>query len=164
MPAYLSLPDNLGGGGPNARTTSAVVIVMQVGRWFGYVTFGFISDALGRKTTYVAYLLAASAVLVTYGTLRRSLPLLIPGPFVAFFGTGYFTGFGAVSAEQYRKKVRATAQGITNNSGRIVSALSPSLVGSFAERHGFAGAFAMVASAFVIAAICWFWIPEPRRT
>ena len=23
--------------------------------WFGYVTFGFVSDAIGRKRTYVIY-------------------------------------------------------------------------------------------------------------
>ena len=32
------------------------VFAMQIGMWFGYVTFGFISDALGRKRTYVGYL------------------------------------------------------------------------------------------------------------
>ena len=37
---------------------SGLVIAMQVGMWFGYVTFGFISDALGRKRTYVIYLLS----------------------------------------------------------------------------------------------------------
>ena len=34
---------------PDAYTMSAFVIAMQVGMWFGYVTFGFVSDAIGRK-------------------------------------------------------------------------------------------------------------------
>ena len=31
------------------------VIVMQTGMWLGYVTFGFIADAFGRKRSYVAF-------------------------------------------------------------------------------------------------------------
>ena len=69
--------------------------------WFGYVTFGFISDAVGRKRTYVVYLLTAAALMAAYATSRQPLVLLVLGPFVAFFGTGYFTGFGAVTAEIY---------------------------------------------------------------
>ena len=52
---------------------------------------------------------------------RRSL-LLVLGPFVAFFATGYFSGFGAVTAEIYPTAIRATAQGFTYNIGRARSA------------------------------------------
>jgi hypothetical protein len=31
------------------------------------------------------------------------------GPLVAFFGTGYFSGFGALTAEIYPTSIRATA-------------------------------------------------------
>ncbi len=38
--------------------------------------------------------------------------LLLLGPFVAFFGTGYYSGLGAVTAEIYPTDIRATAQGL----------------------------------------------------
>ena len=44
------------------------------------------------------------------------------GPLVAFFGTGYYSGFGAVIAELYPTSVRATAAGVCYNIGRIASA------------------------------------------
>ena len=59
------------------------------------------------------------------------------GPLVAFFGTGYYSGFGAVVAELYPTAVRATAAGVCYNTGRIASAAAPFVVGSLAATRGF---------------------------
>jgi MFS family permease len=162
IPAYLSLPLERGGMGLPAATMAAFVVVMQVGMWLGYVTFGFVSDAFGRKPTYVVYLLAASGLMWTYAVTRDATTLLLLGPFVAFFGTGYFSGFGAITAELYPTAIRATAQGFTYNIGRIASALAPFVVGSLATTRGFSAALSVAASAFLVAAAVWIWIPETR--
>jgi MFS family permease len=162
MPAYLSLPAGRGGIGLSAAAMSAFVFTMQVGMWFGYVTFGFIVGLLGRKRTYVLYLVIAAALVAFYGGTRNAVVLLLLGPFVAFFGTGYFSGFGAVTAEIYPTRIRATAQGFTYNVGRLASATAPYLVGSFAESRGFGTAFGLTALAFLLAAATWVWIPETR--
>ena len=141
---------------------SILIMVNQVGMWFGYVTFGYISDALGRKKTYVAYLLTAAALLSLYATTKQPLLLLALGPFVAFFATGYYSGFGAVTAEIYPTDVRATAQGFTYNIGRLASAFAPFTVASLADSHGFGVAFLISALAFVLAAVFWIWIPETK--
>ena len=160
VPAYLSLPVAQGGIGLSAYAMSALVVAMQVGMWFGYVTFGFISDAIGRKRVYVAYLIVASVLLPLYGFEKDPMVLLALGPFVAFFGTGYFSGFGALTAEIYPTSIRATAQGFTYNIGRIASAAAPFTVGSLAESRGFTAAFAVTGAAFFFAALAWIWIPE----
>ena len=67
--------------------------------------------------------------------------LLALGPFVAFFGTGYFSGFGAVAAEIFPTSIRATALGVTYNSGRLLSAVAPFVIGTLAQRRGFGAAF-----------------------
>ncbi|MGE5359223.1 MAG: MFS transporter [Bacteroidales bacterium] len=162
VPAYLGLPTDQGGVGLSPRAMSALVIVMQVGTWFGYVTFGIIGDRFGRKRTYVTYLLAAAVLLTSYGMTRQPLVLLALGPFVAFFATGYFSGFGAVTAEIYPTDVRATAQGFTYNIGRLASAAAPFTVASLAQSRGFGFAFAVAASAFLLAAVFWIWIPETK--
>jgi MFS family permease len=162
VPAYLSLPTSQGGVGLTSTAMSVVVIVMQVGMWFGYVTFGFVSDSIGRKRTYITYLLVASALLLLYGTTRTPLLLLILGPFVAFFGTGYYTGFAAVTAEIYDTRIRSTAQGFTYNAGRVASAVAPFTVGSLAQKHGFGAAFAVGALSFLLATFFWIWIPETK--
>ena len=160
IPAYLSLARSQGGIGLGDWLTSSLVFFMQFGMWLGYLTFGFISDSFGRKKTYIIYLLAASVLVFVYSSLSSPLLLFFLGPFVAFFGTGYFSGFGALTAELYPTRIRATLQGFTYNIGRIVSALAPLAIGSLAEEKGFGTAFLLASGAFIIAAIFWFWIPE----
>ena len=163
VPAYLRLPATEGGIGLSSSTMSLFVMAMQVGMWFGYVSFGFIADGIGRKRAYVLFVLLASILLPVYGLIREPVLLLVLGPIVAFFGTGYFSGFGALTAELYPTHVRATAQGFTYNAGRIASAAAPFVVGSLAATSGFAVAFLVTGSAFLAAAIAWIWIPETGR-
>jgi MFS family permease len=130
--------------------------------WLGYVSFGWLADAFGRRRTYVTYLLVAAALVPVYAAVRHPAALLVLGPLVAFFGTGYFSGFGAVTAELFPTSIRATAQGLTYNVGRGVSAVAPIVVGALADRTGLAGAFSLTSLAYLIAALLWVWIPETR--
>jgi MFS family permease len=163
VPAYLRLPVARGGIGLSSTTMSLFVIAMQVGMWFGYVTFGFVADAIGRKRTYVIYVLGAALLLPLYGILRAPVALLLLGPFVAFFGTGYFSGLGAVVSELYPTTVRATAAGFCYNVGRIASAAAPYTIGRVAETNGFGVAFTITGAAFLLAALMWIGIPETKN-
>ena len=163
VPAYLNLPTDRGGIGLSSSAMSWFVIAMQVGMWLGYVSFGYIADAIGRKRTYVVFVLMASLLLPLYGNLRQPLLLLLLGPFVAFFGTGYFSGFGAVIAELYPTSIRATAAGVGYNVGRIASAAAPFVVGSMAGTRGFGVAFAITGAAFFLAALAWVGIPDTQN-
>jgi MFS family permease len=162
LPGFLSASSSAGGIGLSATSMSWFIIAMQVGMWFGYVTFGYISDVVGRKRAYVGYLVTAGALIAIYASLRSPTALLFLGPFVAFFATGYFSGFGAVTAEIYPTTIRATAQGFTYNLGRIASAAAPFTVGTLAQTRGYDAALSTTSVAFVLAAILWFWIPETR--
>jgi len=159
VPAYLNLPPERGGVGLSSSAMSWFVMFMQVGMWFGYISFGYIADAVGRKPAYILFVLMAAVLLPIYGVLREPWMLLLLGPFVAFFGTGYFSGFGAVIAELYPTSVRATAAGVGYNVGRIASAVAPFVVGSMAGTQGFGVAFAIVGAAFLGAALMWLGIP-----
>ncbi|SFS00337.1 Predicted arabinose efflux permease, MFS family [Granulicella pectinivorans] len=162
VPAYLSLPAARGGLGLSAHAMSYTVIAMQGGMWFGYISFGFLADALGRKRCYIVFLITAAALMFLYGHLHTPLLLLILGPFLAFFGTGYFTGFAAVTSEIFETGIRATGMGFAYNTGRIASAIAPFAVGSMAQQHGFGAAFGVAGLAFLAAACCWIWIPETK--
>jgi MFS family permease len=163
VPGYLALEPERGGIGLSSSAMSWFVIAMQVGMWVGYVSFGFIADAIGRKKTYVMFVLAASVLLPLYGFLKTPVILLALGPLVSFFGTGYYSGFGAVVVELYPTEVRATAAGVCYNTGRIASAAAPFIVGSLAASGGFFAAFAVTGVAFLLAAVMWIWIPETRN-
>ena len=162
IPAYLGLPAEQGGMGLSVVKTSTWIIVMQVGMWLGYVSFGFICDWIGRKKTYIIYLFAAAALVILYSSVRQNTALLLLGPLVAFFGTGYFSGFGTITAEIFPTRIRASAQGFTYNIGRGLSALAPFTIGALAKGHGLALAFYLTAGFFLFSALTAFALPETR--
>jgi MFS family permease len=162
LPSYLKSPASQGGADLTSAATTGYLFVMQAGMWVGYITYGVISDRIGRKTAYVMYLLSAAVLLAVYVTVRNPTLLLVLGPCVAFAATGYFSGFGAVTAEIYPTSIRATAQGFTYNIGRLASAAAPYLVGTLADTRGFGQALLVCSAAFALAAVFWIWIPETK--
>ena len=161
IPAYLALPIARGGRGLSLAASSAGIIVMQAGMWLGYVTFGFISDAVGHKRTYILYLFIAALLVPLYA---RPSPLawLVAGPLLAFFGTGHFTGFGIITAELFPTSFRASAMGLTYNFGRALSAAAPWAIGLIAARGGLASAFGISGLAFLAAGFLALALPETR--
>lgn len=162
VPTFLSAPAASGGVGLDNAAMSWLVFANQIGTWLGYVTFGYVSDAIGRKRTYVGYLLLAAVFVLAYTSTRSPAMLLALGPVTSFFATGHFSGFGTVTAELYPTPVRATAQGFTYNVGRIFSAFAPQLVGTLAGSHGYPFALSITSAAFVLAAFFWLFIPETK--
>lgn len=162
IPSFLGRPVVEGGAGLSILRTSSWIVLMQVGMWLGYVSFGFMADGLGRRRAYVLYLLTAAALVPLYAATTDPMLLLLLGPCIAFFGTGYFSGFGTVTAELFPTSVRATAQGLTYNLGRGVSAVAPFTVGALAVSYGLGAAFLVTSAAFLLAAVLWIWIPETR--
>ena len=162
IPSYLQSPTTEGGVALSPETMAMFIVAMQVGMWLGYVTFGFIADAFGRRPTYISYLLMAALLIWYYGFAREPWLLLVLGPFVAFFGTGFFSGFGAVASEIFPTSIRATALGVTYNSGRLLSALAPFIVGTTVQNRGYGAAFTFASIAYIIAAALWLGIPETK--
>ncbi|MGC2230177.1 MAG: MFS transporter, partial [Candidatus Acidiferrum sp.] len=153
IPAYLSLPPSRGGRGLSLVTTTAFFLVICFGKWLGYAMFGFFSDAYGRRKPYFLYLLIAAALVPIYGMSRSAFWLLALGPLVAFFGTGYFSGYAAIVSELFPGEIRAAAMGLSYNVGRGLSAAAPFAVGALALKYGIGPAFFLQAGAFLMAAL-----------
>jgi MFS family permease len=162
VPSYLQQPIESGGAGLTSARMTWFIIAMQGGMWLGYVTFGIVSDSIGRKRTYVGYLVLAAVLVYAYASTSNPWLLLALGPVTAFFATGYFSGFGAVTAELYPTAIRATAQGFTYNIGRVASAAAPYVVGGLTQSAGYGPALSLTAAAYAAAAIFWIFIPETR--
>jgi len=163
MPAYFSLPPSQGGVGLSAGAATLLVLLTQTGSFLGYLSFGFVADAIGRRRSFVVYLLAGAALVLAFSGVDALWALVLIAPVTTFFATGFFSGFGAVNAELYPTGIRATATGFTYNVGRVGSALAPFLVGSLAETRGFGVAFGVLAAALLVGAATWIWLPETRR-
>ncbi len=162
IPAYLSLPIAQGGRGLNLMKTTEWLIVMGVAKWLGYTLFGFAADSAGRKVSYFGYLFVAAVLVPFYGNAHTATMLLVLGPPVAFFGTGFFSGFSAVAAELFPTEIRATAMGLSYNVGRGFSALAPIIVGRIAARYSFTAAFYVLAGAFGLGALLALGLPETK--
>ena len=163
IPTFLSTPVEKGGAGLGIVRSSAWVIPMQVGAFFGYTTFGFGADRFGRRPMFIVFLLGAAAIVPVYSLLGRNpTMLLLVGPLVGFFGHGYFSVFGSMLAELFPTSIRATAQGFSYNAGRAVSALAPYSIGAMADRYGFGVALSSTAAFFVVGAALVLLLPETR--
>jgi MFS family permease len=162
IPGYLALPESQGGRGLGIVASLTWVLFMGPGKWLGYTLFGFAADSFGRRKSYVVYLLAAAALVPVFGAARSLPTLLVLGPLVGFFGTGFFSGFSAIASELFPTEIRATAMGITYNIGRGFSALAPFVVGYVAKTWSFGSAFLVLAAAFFAGALLALALPETR--
>jgi MFS family permease len=163
IPGYLASPVEAGGAGMSVVRSTAWIVPMQVGAFFGYTLFGFLADRFGRRPVFLAFVLAAAALVPVYGMQARSQAALMAlGPLVGFFGHGFFSVFGAMLAELFPSRIRATAQGLCYNVGRGLSALAPATIGALADSHGIGSALAFTSVFFAAGgAIVWL-LPETR--
>ncbi len=162
IPGYLSLPVSKGGRGLSLVVGTTFYLVLSPGKWLGYASFGFFADAFGRRKPYFTYLLIAAILVPLYAVIRSPVLLLLLGPFVAFFGTGFFSGYAAIASELFPGEIRAAAMGLSYNLGRGLSAVAPFAVGAIATRFGFLPGFFLLAGAFLAAALLALLLPETR--
>ena len=136
---------------------------MQVGAFLGYLLFGFLADRFGRRPVFMIFLIVDAVLVPLYGQLaRHEFLLLTIGPFIGFFGHGYFSVFGAMLAELFPTKIRGTAQGFTYNVGRAFSALAPFVVGALADSYGIGSALTVTAFFFLLGAVLMLLLPETK--
>ncbi len=163
MPSFLSKPVEQGGAGLGIIKSSTWIIPMQIGAFFGYLMFGFLADRFGRRPVFLTFLIIDAILVPLYGQLAsHQILLLVIGPFIGFFGHGYFSVFGAMLAELFPTNIRATAQGFTYNVGRAFSALAPFVVGALADSYGIGSALAVTALFFLLGSIIMFLLPETK--
>jgi MFS family permease len=163
IPTYLATPVAEGGAGFGLMKSTTWVVIMQVGAAFGFVTFGYVADMLGRKKAFILFFVAAAILVPVYTMAKSPTALLILGPIVAFFGTGFYSGFAPTFAELFPTSVRATAQGFIYNTGRATSALAPATVGVLAQVYGVGSALAMTSAFFLLAALLvLLFLPETK--
>lgn len=163
IPAYLASPASAGGAGLDITKSTTWIVIMQVGAWFGYVGFGMLADKFGRKITFIIFFVLAAVLVPVYGLSQDATRLLLLGPFVAFFGSGYFSGFGAVLAELFPTEIRATGQGFCYNFGRAMAAFAPFVIGTLSVTMGLGAAFGFLGIAFALAAILvMLFLPETK--
>ena len=163
LPGFLARPVADGGAGMGVVRSLGWIIPVQIGAYFGYLTFGFIADRIGRRRAFIMFMLAAAVLIVIYGQLATS-PwwLLALSPVLGYVGHGYFSMFGGFIAELFPTAVRATGQGLAYNAGRLAGALAPFVIGALAEipRLGIGLAIGSTSAFFLAAAGLVLTLPD----
>ena len=163
LPAFLSRPIAQGGAGMGVVGSLGWLIPVQIGAYLGYLTFGFIADRLGRRRTFILFMLGAATLVPIYGQMARSpLVLMLLGPVLGYFGHGYFSMFGSFVAELFPTAVRATGQGTSYNIGRMAGAIAPFTIGALATLPGIGIGLALASTSafFLLAAMLIFTLPD----
>jgi MFS family permease len=164
VPRFLSLPTSQGGRGLGIVMTSEWTIVMQAGTFLGYISFGYLADRFSRKASYITYLIIAAGLVPLFAFVRDPGALLVIGPLVGFFGTGYFSGFAVIASELFPTALRASAMGFVYNIGRIVSAASPWIIDRVSEHAGLGSALCITSAGFLLAALIATGLPLSSRS
>jgi len=126
---------------------------MQGGTFLGYAIFGYLADRFGRKYTYIGYLLIVTFLVPLFVFARNPNVLLLIGPLVGFFGTGFFSGFSIITSELFPTALRGSAMGFSYNTGRILSAVAPYAIGRISETAGLSSALTITSGGFLLAAL-----------
>lgn len=159
MPSFLAKDAGL-----SLSNSLGWIIPTQVGAFFGYLSFGFLAERFGRRTTFVAFVLSAAVIVPLYASMASDPTVLfLLGPLLGFVGHGYFSVFGAMLAELFPTEVRATGQGLTYNCGRAFGALAPYTIGAIAARHSIGSGLAITSAFFVIGAVLIFFLPDTSK-
>jgi MFS family permease len=142
------------------------MLTAQGGQLTGMLTFGLVSDRLGRRPAFSLYSLVTACALAPLAFAWQTLSAH-PAAFWATMltlgiGSGCTAGFGALLAELFPTEVRGAAMGATYNLARTAQLLAPLVVHAAVLRAGLAGGLGVpLVLAFATAA--WVWVlPETR--
>jgi MFS family permease len=163
IPPYLSLPVEQGGRGFGVMGTTTLLVTLNLlGMFPGYASFGWMADAIGRRKSFVLYLLAAAFLVPLYALARQPWVVMVLGAAVAFFGTGIFSGSGIVASEIFPTSVRARALGFTYNGARTMSSVAPFVIGRVGQVKGLSWAFYLCGASYLVSALVATQLPETR--
>ena len=139
-------------------------LVFVAGSLIGYLSFGWVSDVLGRRRTFAIYCavtaLGLTMVTLLWDTLAARPLAGLACMAVAGLGTGTWSCFGPFFSELFPTRVRGAAMSTIMNVTRGVQFVAPLAIAAVGARWGLAGGVALAAG-FALLAGLWVWtLPE----
>ena len=159
MPTYLTTQRHI-----SAVTSGSLLYLLIAGAYIGYITAGYINDAIGRKRTFILFSLCSAIMVPLYlYAVVADWQLIIAGPLLGFFASGIFSGFGPYLSELFPSDVRGAGQGFCYNLGRGVAGFGPFAIGWLANVAPIGTAMTLVAViAYLIAVVAVLFLPETK--
>jgi MFS family permease len=130
----------------------------------GYVAFGFLADAVGRKPVTIFYVVAAFLSVPLTFVWADGLPVMVLAAALSgAFVTGQYTWMAAWLPELFPTRVRATAAGFVFNMPRLIAWLGPIISGwIIANLGGFSHAAVVIALVYIISLSAALFLPETK--
>ena len=163
LPSFLATPVADGGAGLSFFKSTNWIIALQTGAFLGYISFGFVADALGRRRAYAIYVIATAILAPIFVATAQSGQtdwLLLIGPLTGLFGHGHFSALAPMLSELFPVEMRATAQSSIYNLARGISAVSPWAIGALAQRYGFTVPLVVASGFYLLAAVVLRFVPK----
>ena len=140
LPTILSLMIQKSGvvGAAAVPFVSSGIMFWSFGGILGYIAFGFIADAIGRRGTIALYsvgtIAAGLTLYVGLQTYYPWYPLVLP--IFGFFVFGTFSGFAIYLPEMFPTHIRSTSVGFTTGAARVVTSFGPLVAGLMVGMFG----------------------------
>jgi MFS family permease len=146
------------------RWAALAGLVQNIGALLGFVCFGFLADAWGRKpTTILFYLMCLVLTPVIYLWIKDVHVLLFSFAAFGFFIQGIFSWTPIWLPELFPTRMRATAAGFIFNAPRLISAIAPLVAGTIIVGLGGYGRAATIIGLFyILGLIAAPFLPETK--
>jgi sugar phosphate permease len=159
MPTYLRSVRGL-----SATSTGGFLLVQILGALFGFLLGSYLSDAIGRKSTFLLSAIGPFIMILIYMfvPMGNTALLLVGVPLFTVFLIK-FPPMGPFMTELYPTAVRGTAQGFCYNAGRAIGSVFPTAVGFVSQTLPLGttiAIFSAVASGIMI--VMLMLLPETR--
>ena len=149
---------------PGPQWASYAGMSYTLGGVVGYVAFGFLADAFGRKPITILYMVLAWVLTPVLFLWTHDLSLLLVVAFLnAIFSNGQYSWMPVWLPELYPTRMRATAIAFAFNAPRFIAFLGPLLAGQLIVTFGgFGPAATTIATIYVLGLVAVLFLPETR--
>lgn len=136
----------------------------QVGTLLGFIVMAMVVDRIGRRPTFVIYLMVGAVALAVFVLATHTALLLLATAMVGFGIGGIFGGLGPFIAEMLKDtRLRALGMAIAYNGGRVGALIAPVLIGAMgATSSGFQAGMGLTIVALLAAVVIILIAPETK--
>ena len=162
--AFIWIPSLLVADGFTLVRSFSFTLIITLAQLPGYAAAAWLIEVWGRRATLAVFLVGSAVYAGAFGLADSEVSIIIAGCFLSFFNLGAWGALYAIGPELYPTHIRGRGTGAAAGFGRIASIVSPLIVPPILAAAGQPWLFVLFASAFAIAAVAAFTLPENKGT